>query len=252
MKENPRITIVTPSFNQSAYIRETIESVLSQGYSNLDYMVLDGGSTDGSVEIIREYEKELSFWRSFPDEGQTSALIEGFDRADGEILAWLNSDDVLEPGALSAVADAWDQFGPGVIVTGGCRVFEEGPDSIHWPSFIEQNQSKPIPIDKLLNLGKNWLTGDFFYQPETFFPAAEYRAVGGLNSTFYFAMDYDLWVRLAIHGTSIVNLDTTIAGFRKHPEQKTALRHQVRAELIETANKYLEGEGTKLSSKSRM
>src|ERR1700678_1499461 len=101
----PRITVVTPSFNQGNYLSDTIESVLGQGYPNLDYMVLDGGSTDNSVEVIKRYEKHLSFWCSEKDGGQAAAINRGFSKATGAILAWLNSDDYYLPGALKFAAE---------------------------------------------------------------------------------------------------------------------------------------------------
>src|SRR6266849_8649816 len=103
----PRLSIVTPSYNQGGYLGQTIESVLSQDYPDLEYIVLDGGSRDGSVEIIRKVEPRLAYWRSSPDGGQTAALREGFERATGEVLGWLNSDDWLEPGALRTVGESF-------------------------------------------------------------------------------------------------------------------------------------------------
>ena len=101
----PRITLVTPSFNQAPYLGATIRSVLGQGYPDLEYIVMDGGSTDGSVGIIRRHEADLAFWKSAPDGGQSDALRQGFSRATGEVLGWLNSDDTLEPGALLDVGE---------------------------------------------------------------------------------------------------------------------------------------------------
>ena len=103
----PRISIVTPSFNQGQFLEETIRSVLEQGYPNLEYMVIDGGSTDGSIEIIRKYEKRLAYWTSEPDRGQADAINKGWRRATGEILAYLNSDDTYCPNALRLAAEAF-------------------------------------------------------------------------------------------------------------------------------------------------
>jgi len=104
-RDVPRITVVTPSFNQAEFIEETIRSVLLQGYPNLEYIVIDGGSTDGSVEVIEKYSPWLTYWCSEPDRGQSHAINKGFERATGEILGWINSDDILYSGALQAAAE---------------------------------------------------------------------------------------------------------------------------------------------------
>ncbi len=107
MSNLPRITIVMPSYNQSQYIEESIQSILDQDYPSLEFMILDGGSSDGSQEIIQRYARHLAFWQSQPDKGQTDALIQGFERATGDLLGWVNSDDVLLPGALQSIAQAY-------------------------------------------------------------------------------------------------------------------------------------------------
>ncbi len=107
MSDLPRISIVMPSYNQSQFIEESIQSILEQNYPSLEFMIYDGGSTDGSQEIIQRYASHLAFWQSGPDKGQTDALIQGFERATGDLLGWVNSDDVLLPGALQSIAQAY-------------------------------------------------------------------------------------------------------------------------------------------------
>ena len=121
----PRITVVTPSFNQGRFLEDTIKSVLNQRYPNLEYMVMDGGSTDGSQAIIEKYVKHLAFWRSCPDQGQAAAINEGFCRSTGEILGWLNSDDLYEPGALFAVAAAYQVHPTARLIWGDCSLATE-------------------------------------------------------------------------------------------------------------------------------
>jgi glycosyltransferase involved in cell wall biosynthesis len=249
----PRITIVTPSFNQGAFLEETILSVLDQGYPNLEYMILDGGSVDDSVEIIKKYESHLSYWRSRPDKGQAAALREGFVIASGVILNWLNSDDVLAEGALQAVAETYMDHGPEVVVAGGCRVFGGTQEPmVHWPSFQREfNEPEPMPVPEMLDMARHWFPGEFFYQPEVFFPASAYRSVGGIDPTIYYVMDYDLWMRFALAGLRVVVIDKTLAEYREHPGQKTADLDSLHRQMIETANRYLKHDQVRLSRSAR-
>jgi glycosyltransferase involved in cell wall biosynthesis len=249
----PKISIVTPSYNQGEFLEEAILSVLDQGYSNLEYLILDGGSTDNSLETLNKYEGHLSWWRSHPDDGQAAALQEGFDIATGEILNWLNSDDRLAPGALQAVADTYVDHGPEVVVAGGCRVFGSAQEPmIHWPSFQREfNEPEPMPVPEMLDMARHWFPGEFFYQPEVFFPASAYRSVGGIDPTIYYTMDYDLWMRFALAGLQVVVLDKTLAEYREHPGQKTADLGSLHRQMIETANRYLNHDQVGLSRSAR-
>ena len=249
----PTISIVTPSFNQGDFLEETIQSVLDQGYPNLEYLILDGGSTDNSVEVIKKYEDHLASWRSHPDDGQAAALREGFENASGEILNWLNSDDLLTPGALSAVADAYIEHGPDVVIAGGCRVFGASQEPVeHWPSFQgEFNLPEPMPVHQMLDMAVHWFPGEFFYQPEVFIPAKPYRSVGGIDPTIFYTMDYDLWMRLALAGIPVVIIDTVLAAYREHPGQKTADLASLHRQMIDTANRYLDDDQIDLTRSRR-
>jgi glycosyltransferase involved in cell wall biosynthesis len=253
LTSHPRISIVTPSYNQGEFLEETILSVLDQGYSNLEYLILDGGSTDNSIEIIEKYQAHLTCWRSHTDEGQAAALREGFDIATGEILNWLNSDDRLVPGALQVVADTYIDHGPEVVVAGGCRVFGGTQEPmVHWPSFQREfNEPEPMPLPEMLDMVRHWFPGEFFYQPEVFFPASAYRTVGGIDPTIYYTMDYDLWMRFALAGLQVVVLDKTLAEYREHPGQKTADLDSLHRQMIETANRYLKHDQVGLSRSAR-
>ena len=128
----PRISIVTPSFNQGKYIEQTIQSVLSQNYPNLEYIIIDGGSTDGTVEIIKKYEQQLTYWISEPDKGQTDAINKGFAKCTGEIFNWINSDDYYSPNSLHIVAEVFSENPTAKVVCG----LENG--------FYNEQQSKIV------------------------------------------------------------------------------------------------------------
>ncbi len=187
MSDLPRISIVTPSYNQGAFIEQTIRSVIEQDYANLDYVVIDGGSTDGSVDIIRRYDAELSGWVSGPDRGQSHAINKGFAQTDGELMGWLNSDDVLEPGALTTVAEAYRaQPDAGAFVGHGAKVNRRGK--------VEYYKK---PGDLTFEGLCGWMDGNNFMQPSCFFTRRAWEAAGPLDEDIHIALDVDLWLRMA-------------------------------------------------------
>ena len=183
--ENPLVSIITPSFNQARFLEETMLSVLNQDYPNLEYLVVDGGSQDGSLEIIQKYAHRLAWWVSEKDRGQTDAINKGFGRAKGEILAWLNSDDTYQPGAI-AQAVAYLQAHPEAGMVYGDANLIDQHDNVIGKFPARQTDYKR-------------LRQGFVHIPQqaAFFRASLWRQVGPLDPSFYFAMDYDLWVRLA-------------------------------------------------------
>lgn len=181
----PLVSIITPSYNQAPFLETTMRSVLDQDYPRVEYIVVDGGSTDGSLEIIRRYEEHLAAWVSEPDEGQTDAINKGFSMATGDILAWLNSDDTYQPHAVSE-AVAFLEHHPEVgMVYGDTNFIDENGRVLG--KFNAQQTSY-----QRLRRG-----GVYIPQPASFWRAALWDAVGPLDTSFYFAMDYDLWVRFA-------------------------------------------------------
>ncbi len=205
----PRISIITPSFNQAAFLEETIRSVLLQGYPNLQYIVVDGGSTDGSVEIIKKYAPWLDHWTSEPDRGQSHAINKALARCDSEWFNWINSDDYLLPGALDSVAAAAGAHPSARLITGRLRVVD--------------------PIGTAIRSYGVKLTAnvtDDIVNHRTAQPAMFYRRAAGLmpDESLHFAMDYGLWVALlAEHGAgAIVNVADELAAFRLHPDSKTS------------------------------
>ena len=209
MSDKPLVSIVSPSFNQAKFLRRTIDSVLSQDYANFEYIIIDGGSQDGSVEIIKNYQDQLAYWESNPDRGQTDAINKGFSKARGKYLAWLNSDDVYQPGAIeSAVAylEAHPEVG---LVYGDC-------------SFINAEDRK-IGMFPAAQTDYERLRRGYVHIPQqaSFFRGDLWREVGPLDPTFYFAMDYDLWVRLAKRAPLVYLPGEVWASFRLHGDAKT-------------------------------
>ena len=209
-----RISIVTPTYRQASTIRETIESVLKQDHADLDYWVLDGGSTDGTVEILRSYESDPRFhWVSEPDKGQSDAINKGLARCTGEIFNWLNSDDYLEPGALRRVAEAFEN-NPGLaIVSGRTAEFRGDPPEIFNRIQLQlratAEQSIPVGV---------------YCQLSTFWRMEIVRALGGVDTSLHYVMDWNLWVRyLARYGQENVRLiDDLLAHYRHHAAAKTS------------------------------
>ena len=220
----PSITIVTPSFNQGPFIRETIESVLGQHYPNLDYVVTDGGSTDGTVDILKSYGRRLR-WVSERDQGQAHAVNKGVTLGRGEIIGWLNSDDLYTPGALEAVARGFLQRRDVHVLYGEAdNVLADG-------TFFRRYPTASFDYQRLAH-------ECFICQPATFFRRAAFAEVGGLDITLHYCMDYDLWIRLG-HRFRFGHLPAVLARSRLHTEAKTlARRKHVFQEIIRTVRRH--------------
>ncbi len=204
------VSIVTPSFNQAPYIEETIRSVLAQEYPQIEYLIVDGGSTDGSVDIIRKYADRLAWWVSEADGGQTDAINKGFAQAKGDILAWINSDDTYEAGAVAAAVQ-YVQAHPKVgMVYGDCNYINASGEVIGKFDAAQTNY-------RLLRRGYTRIP-----QQTMFFRAELWKRLGPLDPSFYFAMDYDLWTRIAAHA-EIKYIPQTWANFRLHTRGKSVL-----------------------------
>ncbi|MDO8811307.1 MAG: glycosyltransferase family 2 protein [Gallionella sp.] len=210
LSNSTRISIVTPSFNQAVFLERTLQSVLEQNYPALEYIVQDGGSEDGSVEILGRYADQLTFWESKLDKGQTNAINLGFRHASGEIMAYLNSDDLLLPGALAHVASYFEKH-PEIDVIYGHRIIVDEND------YEIGRWILPAHDDNVLT----WV--DFVPQETLFWRRRIWDNIGGsLDESFHFAMDWDLLLRFRDAGAKFVRLPNFLAAFRVHPQQKTS------------------------------
>jgi glycosyltransferase involved in cell wall biosynthesis len=224
MPEWPLITVVTPSFNQADYLERTIQSVLQQEYPSLEYIVVDGGSSDGSVPIIRSYAERLCWWCSEPDGGQADAIAKGFARSTGEILCWLNSDDVLLPGALKAVGDYFRDHPKAEVVNGGAYCIDARDRPIR--RLFESTCTNGV---RATSRRFQFYGQDGVYQQATFWRRAAYLEVGGIRKEFSFAMDLDLFTRLAMRQPFHV-IRRYLACFRYHDTSKSGTIQHVRRE----------------------
>ena len=227
-REWPRITIVTPSFNQALFIEETLRSVLLQGYPNLEYIVLDGGSTDGSVDIIKRYSQWIDHWVSEPDGGQSAAINRGLKMGCGEFATWINSDDMLYQNALGAHA-ARVGFNPKTVYIGVCAYMDVS-SNVH-----SMHRSSVHTLEDLLRVPEVWRRGGNIVQPDVLFPRALALEVGALNSENHSTMDYELWGKFLIAGATFYNTDIPFGMFRRHAGQKTADGLRTTESLIATA-----------------
>lgn len=205
--EWPRITVVTPSYNQGDYIEETIQSIIGQQYPNLEYFIVDGGSTDQTVSIINKYSTSVDWWVSEKDKGQTDAINKGFKRATGEIVNWINSDDILYPDALFHIAQTFMMNpGAGFVYGKTLRFNSKGPME------MMQHDVPDLPLMY------------YYYFPygqqACFYRRGILEKVGYLNESLQFSMDYDLFVRLHLHAKT-VKTDFLVGGFRDHDQSKT-------------------------------
>ncbi len=206
----PRISVVIPSLNQAAFLEETLMSLLSQDYPNLETIVMDGGSTDGTRAILHRHADRIAHWESQPDRGQSHAINKGMARATGDLRAWLNADDMYLPGTLHAVAMAWRDTQPDVV-SGHTRFV--GPGGVDEGRFA----ARPVDIVDILRV-----RGFRPPQQSTFWTAACWQRFGPLPEDLHYTMDQAYWLRMGAGGARWLIVDRDLALFRHHPGQKTA------------------------------
>lgn len=206
----PLVSILTPSYNSAAFIEETIQSVKSQDYPNIEHIVVDGGSADGTVEILEGYPNVK--WLSEPDNGQSDALNKAFALSQGDIIGWLNADDLYEPGAVAAVIEYFVQHPDTYVVHGNCTVFKSD-------GIVDKYYQGPCDKEKL---SEPWRGFHGAYQPSVFYRREAIERIGGWAVDLHYVMDYDLLLRLA-EFYPVEYIDVDLSRFRLHPDQKGAL-----------------------------
>jgi GT2 family glycosyltransferase len=210
LSQTPLVSIATPSYNQAAYLEQTITSVLEQDYPRLEYLVVDGASTDGSVDMIKKYADRLAFWVSEKDTGQAEAINKGLSRAKGEILAWLNSDDYYLPGAVSAAVKAFQDHPEAALVYGNMLAVDQYGRTIN---LLEYQQ---LDLEGLLCF-------QIIGQPAVFFRREAFERAGPLDTGYHCFLDHHLWLRIALQG-QILHIDDIWAAARFHPGAKNRAR----------------------------
>jgi glycosyltransferase involved in cell wall biosynthesis len=230
----PKITVVTPSYNQGQFIEQTILSVIGQNYPNLEYIIMDGGSSDNTVEIIKKYEKHISYWVSAKDNGQAEAINRGFARSTGSILAWLNSDDYYLPNTLFTVAKQLPTDKPSILI-GNCIHTVDGTNKIFGSRVDKKHQST------------NLLLEDYVIQPSSFWNKLTWEEVGTLDEKLHYVFDWDWFIRALNKNVVFNSCQDYLSVYRIHKNHKTGSGSTKRNdELLYIYQKYAPKEITDL------
>lgn len=235
----PKISVITPSYNQGKYLEETILSVIGQNYPNLEYIIIDGGSTDDSVDIIRKYKKYLAYWISEKDNGLYDAINKGMSLSTGEIMGWLNSDDILFPNALRTVAEVFNKFNEVNLITGMPVSIDENG------RIISTHNSKSWSYSKFLSGNYKWIQQESTYWRRSLWEmSGEY-----IDIKYKLAADFELWLRF-LKLNKIYTLNIVLAGFRKRRNNQKS--QETYDEYMEEVNEILRVEKLNLTNKEKL
>ena len=246
MLKPPRISIITPSFNQAAFIEQTISSVLGQRYPNLEYIIIDGGSTDGTVDIIRKFEAQLAYWVSEKDRGQSDAINKGLKLATGDIVGYLNSDDYYLDGAFERVAAAYRVDRSVDLWHGRCRIVDQ------YGAKIDERVGSIKRYDEILDLWDVWWKRRNFVQPEVFWTRRIGEKVGPFREDLHWVMDYEYWLRILSAGGKVGFIDAELAAFRMQPNQKSTQPTRTAEELLQVVHPRIFGPSGGLTPRKRL
>jgi len=223
----PRISIIIPSFNLGRFIEETIRSIVLQRWPDLELIIIDGGSSDETVQVIKKYEPWIRWWVSEPDRGQAEAINKGLERATGDIVAWFNADDFYTDGIFAAVAEGWRRNSNAIYAAPVANFYARGRETLIHPRGIS-----------LANVIQYWTKRSIWHDPGLFWSRAVVDAVGGPDASLHYSHDFDYLVR-ALQHAKVEYIDHVAAGFRLHQESKTvSMTEQMMAETAEVSRRY--------------
>jgi glycosyltransferase involved in cell wall biosynthesis len=242
----PRITVITPSYNHGFFIEETIRSVLLQGYPNLEYIIIDGGSSDNTIDIINKYKSSIYYWVSEFDHGQAHAINKGLSKATGEIIAYLNSDDYYLPGTLFKVSEHFCQYPDTDLLHGKCRYVNQ------YGEKVGEQFGDIQTLEEILDLWGVWWKNRQFVQPEVFWTRRITEKIGLFKEELNFVMDYDYWCRIIQVGGLVKRIDYELSCFRLTPNQKSNQSQDVAHELLQVVRPILWNRNVHLPLKKQL
>lgn len=231
----PTISIVTPSYNQGEFLEDTILSIIGQEYSALEYIIMDGGSSDNSLEIIKKYENKLHYWNSEKDKGQSHAINKGFEKATGSILMWVNSDDLLMPNVLNYIANTVLHNKDGFYF-GNCIRFREKEAGLQCLSSDVVSEHEKLHLEQI----------DYIFQPSAFWTKKVWKQVGKLNEELYYGFDWDWFLRVKKKGFKMTALEKCLSLYRLHNKNKTGNGARKRQEELLSIYKIYNPKGAKV------